>query len=161
MRTREVFVLVDGLLATGRTIEAQTVWDQAISLMCLPRVEDPTGSLIWDGRSETDVTGGGLSWRFQKLPHIFIGYDEKVKHSGARALRVDFSVRENSNFRGVCQRVVVEPHVTYELSAWVRTRAVTEGGRVFLRIGEMGIPLRAVILGVRSCERSVNAGSKR
>ena len=140
VRTREVFVLVDGLLATGRTIEAQTVWDQAISLMGLPRVEDPGGSLIWDGGFETNVTGGGLSWRFQTLPKIFIGYDGKAKHSGARALRVDFSVRENSDFRGVCQRVVVEPHVTYELSAWIRTRAVTEGGGVFLRIGEMGIP---------------------
>jgi tetratricopeptide (TPR) repeat protein len=140
VRPREVFVLVDGLVATGRIIEAQTVWDQAISLMGLPRVEDPTGSLIWDGGFETDVTGGGLSWRFQQLSHIFIGYDKNVKHSGARALRVDFGARENSDFRGVCQRVVVEPHVTYELSAWIRTRAVTEGGGVFLRIGEMGIP---------------------
>jgi tetratricopeptide (TPR) repeat protein len=139
LTTREVFFLVDVLLADGKAIEAQAVWVQAITLMDLPKVEDPPGSLMWDGGFETNVTGGGLSWRFQKLPNIFIGYDEKAKHSGTRALRVDFSVRENSNFTGVCQRVVIEPHVTYELSAWIRTRAVTEGGGVFLRIEEMGI----------------------
>jgi tetratricopeptide (TPR) repeat protein len=138
--TRELFFFVDGLLANGRTIEAQTVWRQAITLLGLPKVEDPPGVLIWDGGFETDVTGSGLAWRFQPSPNIFIGYDKRVKHSGTRALRIDFDFGENSNFMGVCQRVVVEPNVAYELSAWLRTREMTEGRGIFLKLAAAGIP---------------------
>ena len=137
---REVFFFVDGLLGNGRTVEAQTVWRQAITLIGLPKVEDPPGSLIWDGGFETDVTGGGLAWRIQPPPNILISYDQKFKHSGARALRIDFSFRGNSYFAGVCQRVVVEPNATYELSAWLRTRETTEGRSIFLKLAEEGIP---------------------
>ena len=140
LTTREVFFFVDGLLGNGRTVEAQTVWRQAITLIGLPKVEDPPGSLIWDGGFETDVTGGGLAWRIQPPPNILISYDQKFKHSGARALRIDFSFRGNSYFAGVCQRVVVEPNATYELSAWLRTRETTEGRSIFLKLAEEGIP---------------------
>jgi tetratricopeptide (TPR) repeat protein len=65
LSAREVFFFVDGLLSNGRTIEAQTVWRQAVTLMDLPKVQDPPGSLIWDGGFETDATGGGLAWHIQ------------------------------------------------------------------------------------------------
>lgn len=138
--TREVFFFVEGLLTSGRTIEAQTMWRQAIILLRPPGVEDPPGSLIWDGGFESDITGGGLAWHFQPVPNIFIGYDKKVRHSGTQALRIDFGVRENSNFAGVCQRVVIESNATYELSAWIRTQGLTQGGGIFLIIAKPGIP---------------------
>jgi tetratricopeptide (TPR) repeat protein len=140
LTTREVFFFVDGLLGNGRTVEAQTVWRQAITLIGLPKMEEPPGSLIWDGGFETDVTGGGLAWHIQAPPKILISYDRKVKHSGARALRIDFSFRGNSYLAGLCQRVVVEPNVTYELSAWLRTRETAEGRSIFLKLAEAGTP---------------------
>jgi tetratricopeptide (TPR) repeat protein len=140
LSTREVFFFVDGLLANRRTIEAKTVWRQAVALMVLPKMQDPPSSLIWDGGFETDATGGGLAWRIQPSRNIMIGYDRKVRHSGMRALRIDFGARENSDFAGVCQRVVVEPKATYELSAWLRTQEIPPGRGIFLKLTESGIP---------------------
>jgi len=140
LSTREVFFFVDGLLANRRTSEAQTVWRQAAALMDLPKLGDPPGSLIWDGGFETDTTGGGLAWRIQPSRNIMISYDRKVKHSGTRALRIDFSARENSDFAGVCQRVVIEPKATYELSAWLRTREIARERGIFFKLAESGIP---------------------
>jgi len=92
--------------------------------------------LIWDQGFETDIVGGGFAWRIQSQPNVIISHDLSVRHSGMRALRIDFGVRENSYFAGVCQRVVVEPNATYELSAWLRTREMAQGRGIFLQIAQ-------------------------
>ncbi|SRR5258708_6136447 len=76
----------------------------------------------------------------QRWPNILTSYDRKFEHSGTQALRIDFSFRANSYFAGVGQQVVVEPNLTYELSAWLRTREMTEGRGIFLKLAEAGIP---------------------
>jgi len=140
LESREVFFFVDGLLINKQSSEAKLAWEQATALMKLPKLEDAPGSLIWDGGFETDVIGGGLAWRIQPSSKVTIGHDHNVRHSGRRALRIDFAVRENSNFMGVCQRVVVEPNTRYELSAWLRTREMAQGRGIFLQVAEPGMP---------------------
>jgi tetratricopeptide (TPR) repeat protein len=135
-----VLFFVDSLLSRKQESEAEKVWAQAVTLMDLPKLEDAPGSLIWDGGFETDVTGGGLAWRIQQGPNVVIGPDLRVWHSGKRALRIDFGARQDSDFAGVCQRVVVEPNTTYELSAWLRTGKMAQGSGMFLHIAEQGIP---------------------
>ncbi len=140
LSSREVFFFVDGLLNNNQTGEAEKVWRQAVALMDLPKVEDAPSSLIWDGGFETAVIGGGLAWRIQPWPNVMIGHDRSVRHSGMGALRIDFGVGENSDFAGVCQRVVLEPNATYELSGWLRTREIAQGRGMFLQLAEPGMP---------------------
>jgi hypothetical protein len=138
MHSREVFQLVDALLRGHHISDAARVWGQAVTLMDLPKMDDPAGSLIWDGGFETDVTGGGLAWRFGQHQSPVISYDHNVMHSGFRALRLDFDQKNISGFVDVCQPVVVEPKTSYEFSAWLRTKDMAEEGGIFFRIAMPG-----------------------
>jgi tetratricopeptide (TPR) repeat protein len=139
LHSREVIQFVDGLLRGQQTSEAARVWRQAVTLMDLPKIDDPAGSLIWDGGFETDVTGGGLAWRFGQHQSPVITYDHNVMHSGLRALRLDFDQKNISGFVDVCQRVVVEPKTAYEFSAWLRTKDMANEGGILFRLDMPGL----------------------
>jgi tetratricopeptide (TPR) repeat protein len=139
LHSREVIPFVDGLLRDQQTSDAARVWGQAVTLMDLPKMDDPAGSLIWDGGFETDVTGGGLAWRFGQHQSPVISYDHNVMHSGLRALRLDFDQKKFSDFVDVCQLVVVEPKTTYEFTAWLRTKDMAKEGGIFFRLAMPGL----------------------
>jgi hypothetical protein len=139
LHSPEVFQLVDALLRGQHTSDAARVWGQAVTLMDLPKMHDPAGSLIWDGGFETDVTGGGLAWRFGQHQSPVITYDHNVMHSGLRALRLDFDQKNISGFVDVCQLVFVEPKTPYEFSAWLRTKDMAEEGGIFFRLAMPGL----------------------
>jgi hypothetical protein len=134
LHSSEVIPFVDGLLRGQQTSDAAKVWGQAVTLMDLPRMDDPARSLIWDGGFETDVTGGGLAWRIRQHQNPVIGYDHNVMHSGLRALRLDFDQKNFSDFIDVCQLAVVEPKTTYEFTAWLRTKDMAKEGGIFFRL---------------------------
>jgi hypothetical protein len=138
LHSREVIQFVDALLSSQQTSDAARVWGQAVTLMDLPKMDDPAGSLIWDGGFETDVTGGGLAWRFGQHQSPLISYDHNVMHSGFRSLRLDFDQKDISGFIDVCQLVVVEPKTAYEFSAWFRTKDMAKEGGIFFRLDVAG-----------------------
>jgi tetratricopeptide repeat protein len=144
LHSREVFQIVDALLRGQQTSDASRVWGQAITLMDLPKMDDPAGSLIWDGGFETDVTGGGLAWRFGQYQSPVITYDHNVMHSGLQSLRLDFDQKTISGFVDVCQLVFVEPKTAYEFSAWLRTKDMAEEGGIFFRLDMPGPQLSPV-----------------
>lgn len=129
---------VGGLLQQQRIAEAETVWDQATGLMALPKLDDPPGSLLWDGGFETNVTDGGFAWRIEKSPHVFVTRDSKSAHSGARSLRVDFDDPAASQAAGVCHFAAVEPGASYEFSAWLSTADFAQSEGVFFRLRAVG-----------------------
>jgi hypothetical protein len=139
LHSREVIQFVEGLLRAQQTSEAAIVWRQAVTLMDLPKMDDPAGSLIWDGGFETDVIDGGLAWRFGQHQSPLVSYDHNVMHSGLRALRLDFDQKNISGFVDVCQLVVVEPKTAYEFSAWLRTKDMAQEGGLFFRLDVPGL----------------------
>jgi tetratricopeptide (TPR) repeat protein len=139
LHSREVIQFVDGLLHSQQTSDAARVWRQAVTLMDLPKMDDPAGSLIWDGGFETDVSGGALAWRFEPRQSHVISYDHNIVHSGLRALRLDLDQKTISGFVDVCQLVVVEPKTAYEFSAWLRTKDMAKEGGIFFRLATPGL----------------------
>ena len=131
--SRTLFSLVDKLILKGPVSEAQRVWDQVLTYLHVPRPNDPQGSLVWDGGFETDVSGGGFSWRMPSLGST-VRYDRNTKHSGERSLRVRFDGKKNVDFHDVCQYTLVSPGVDYDFSAWLRTEAITTSNGIFLRL---------------------------
>jgi hypothetical protein len=129
-----LFSLVDKLILKGPISEAQRVWDEVLTFLHIPRPNDPPGSLVWDGGFETDVGGGGFSWRMPSLAGSMVRYDRNIKHTGERSLRVRFDGKRNVDFHDVCQFVLVSPEVDYDLSAWLRTDAITTNNGIFLRL---------------------------
>jgi tetratricopeptide (TPR) repeat protein len=133
----DMFRLVAALRQMGQSQEAHRVWQQATVFAGLAELEGPKGSAVWDGGFESDVTGGnGYAWRFSNNSHgVQIGFDYQEKHSGKRSVRVSFDGSSDINFRDVCQWVLVEAATSYELSGWMKTKALTtdQGVRLELR----------------------------
>jgi hypothetical protein len=90
--------------------------------------------LVWDGGFETDVTGGGFSWRMPLPAGPMVRFDRNTKHTGDRSLRVRFDGKRNVDFHDVCQFVLVSPEVDYDFSAWLRTDTITTNSGIFLRL---------------------------
>jgi hypothetical protein len=128
-----LFSLVDKLIHNGPISEAPRVWGEVLTFLHIPQPNDPPDSLVWDGGFETDITGGGFSWRLPPLGSM-VRYDRNIKHSGARSLRVKFDGRRNVDFHDVCQFILVSPQVEYDFSAWLRTDAITTNNGIFLRL---------------------------
>ena len=139
LHSGEVIQFVDVLLRGQQMSDAASVWRQAVNLMDVPKMDDPPGSLVWDGGFETDVTGGGLAWRLVQHPSVVISYDRNIKRSGLRALRLDVAQEDISGFGGVCEWMVVEPHTAYEFSAWLRTKDIANEEGIFFRLVTLGL----------------------
>ncbi|MGC2286766.1 MAG: tetratricopeptide repeat protein [Candidatus Acidiferrum sp.] len=133
---RESYPFIEALLQKQQVAEAQRVWDQALVFAGVSRPPHPPGSLVWDGGFETNVVGGGFTWRYLSYASgVQIALDTKEKHSGNRSLRLIFSGLQNVNFADVCQLIPVQPSTTYRFSAWVRTHSLStdQGVRFGLR----------------------------
>jgi len=129
------YSLVNALMAEKRIAEASRVWDQAVHFAGLADLQGPSGSVLWDGGFESNVTGGGFSWILsQGTRGVQMGIDTQEKHSGNRSLRLIFDGKFNLNFADVCHFVPVKPSTAYLFSAWFKTRALTsdQGLRVLL-----------------------------
>jgi hypothetical protein len=116
--------------------DAQRVWDQALLFSGVSRPPAPPGSLIWDGSFESDVVGGGFTWRYSSfVGGVVVTLDTKERHSGKRSLRLTFNGLRNVNFNDVCQYIPVQPSTSYRFSAWVQTRSLStdQGVRFGLR----------------------------
>jgi tetratricopeptide (TPR) repeat protein len=123
---RESFPLLEVLIHKLQMAQARQVWDQALAIAGVSRPSDPPNSLVWDGGFETNIAGGGFTWRYP----VFVGgvqvtLDSKEKHSGRNSLQLTFNGLNNVNFSDVCQYVSVQPSTTYRFSAWVRTHALS------------------------------------
>jgi tetratricopeptide (TPR) repeat protein len=133
------YPLLELLIHKRRVAEAQRVWDQALAFSAVPRPPDPPNSLVWDGGFETNVTGGGFTWRYSPfIGGVVITLDTKEKHSGNRSLRLTFNGLNNVNFNDVCQYVAVEPATSYHFSAWVLTRSLSTDQGVRFGLHSLG-----------------------
>lgn len=128
-----LFSLVEQLISKGYISEAGRVWNQVLQFMNFSMRRDPSESLVWDGGFETDVTGG-LSWRIDTGAGFVARFSRVIKHSGARALEIEFDGKRNVDFQAVCQLVVVEPDTAYDFSGWLRTENITTDKGISLRL---------------------------
>jgi tetratricopeptide (TPR) repeat protein len=130
------FSLVNALIREKQIADAQRIWGQAAVFAGLGNLDDPKGSVLWDGGFESGVLGGGFAWYFQEgIPGVQISLDPREKHSGSRSLRLLFNGTSNLNLASPCHLVPVQPLTTYRFSAWMRTLSITteQGIRFQLR----------------------------
>ena len=120
------YPLLELLLHKRQMADAQRVWAQALLFSGVTRPPDPPGSLVWDGGFESNIVGGGFTWRYSSFASgAVITLDAKEKHSGNRSLRLTFNGLSNVNFNEVCQYVPVQPSTSYRFSAWILTRSLS------------------------------------
>ncbi len=63
---------------------------------------------------------GYFDWQVTPLAGVQIGLDERIRHGGTRSLRLVFNAPDSFAFSNVSQFVVVEPHLRYRLTCFVR-----------------------------------------
>ena len=139
IKLQDSFFLVDALMKDKQIAEASRVWDQAALFAGLTDLQEPPGSVLWDGGFESGVTGGGFSWSFpgdSRSVQVSINMDEK--HSGNRSLRLAFDGKSNVDFSGVCHFVPVRPSTHYRFSAWVKTKALTTNQGIRFLLHSLG-----------------------
>jgi tetratricopeptide (TPR) repeat protein len=126
LEMRDSYPLLEVLIHKRQIPEAQHVWDEALAFAGISRPADPPGSLVWDGGFESNVVGGGFTWRYSSfVDGVVIGLDTKERHLGNRSLRLTFNGLSNVNFNDVCQYVPVQPSTSYRFSAWVLTHSLS------------------------------------
>jgi hypothetical protein len=139
LKLGDVFPLVDALIDRKQISDARRIWDQAVGFAGLSGLQDPPGSLLWDGGFESGIFGGGFSWRIPwDSTDPQIGTDSREKHSGSRSLRLLFNGQSNLQFANICHYVSVQPSSSYQFSAWVRTRSLTSQQGVRFQLLSLG-----------------------
>lgn len=119
------FPLFDELIRANRGADARRAWLEAISGAKLGGGNAANGRLIWDGDFAGDLTGGGLGWRWDPVPNVYLSFDAPPPQGGSRALRLDFNGGSNINLSGPYEYVPVAPGQSYHFHALMRTDQIT------------------------------------
>ena len=126
---KRTFALLDDLIAQNRSEDAENVWREALQASRWPASPPVDDSIVWNGGFEAPLANGGLDWRFEEPPGVYISVDSSVHHSGSRSLRIGFTGGVNMDFDHVQQIEPARPNTTYEFQAYVRmVRISTDSG---------------------------------
>jgi tetratricopeptide (TPR) repeat protein len=140
LRVTDAFPLLNLLIETAHSEDAQTVWSQALAAAGIRTKADSKGSLLWNGGFEEEPLDGGFDWRIQPATGADMGWDEQIAHSGRRSLRLDFDGTANVDFQNLWQYVPVQPATRYRLSAFFRTCDLTTDSGIRFEIRDISRP---------------------
>jgi hypothetical protein len=126
---------LEELLSTAHYQEAAAVWQY---LRQTGAVGNPPGpdqtNLVFNGGFEREPLGAGFDWRHQPQSYVTVDFSDASAHSGAHALRLDFTVPQNLEYEPIQQLVEVVPGQTYALDAYIRSEAITSDSGPRLRV---------------------------
>ncbi len=143
MDTAKLYPFIDMLVAQGRFSDAGSVWKQAGGAEQSVVGAAGQRSLIYDGGFEKDISGGGFGWRYQEIADADFDFDADTKHGGARSAHITFDGKENLDYAGLNQFVLVEPNTRYRFQGFLHTEGIaTDSGMRF----EIRDPLRTPVL---------------
>ena len=119
------FPFLDELIQDDRSTDAKQVWIEALTAAGLPHDEPLNHSLVWNGDFSRDFDNGGLGWRWKPYLGGAIDFDSAPPSYGVRAVRLQFNGGTNLTLAQPVQYVPVEPGVTYDFHAYMRTEDIT------------------------------------
>ncbi len=97
----------------------------------------PEVGQLLNGGFEAPVGPAGKSWydwQVAPVAQAQLNLDERVKHEGARSLRLVFNAASALDFHHVSQFVVVEPQQRYSLSYFVRTEELNSASTLLTQV---------------------------
>ncbi len=125
----KAFPFLDGLIASDRSIDAKTVWLEAVRVSGFTHGAPLGSSLIWNGRFTDPFANGGLGWRWDSPIGVAINFDDPRESAPARSVRLDFGGGNNTDLDAPFEYVPVDPSTAYRFAAYLKTDAIsTESG---------------------------------
>jgi len=99
----------------------------------------PQANRIFNGDFESDPTGNRFDWRIEAREGAAVDFDETVRSSGRRSLRIRFDGTQNLGEIGVEQTVFLPPG-RYRFQAFVRTQEISTDQGVAFRLTSEDAP---------------------
>jgi len=126
------FPLIDELIWSDRSEDAEQVWLEALRAAGKPHERAPDNSVVWDGEFAEPFSDGGLGWRWEPPIGVAIDFDAARQLSGTRSVRLDFGGSTNLELNEPLQYVPVQPSRIYRFHGYLRTERIsTESGLRF------------------------------
>ena len=117
---------IDSLMNNRMPSEAFSAWVDLEKKGIVRYSAASTGhDLMTNGNFEDDMLNMGFAWRITKLEDVYAGLDTSTYHSPGHALLIQFTGRQNLNYRHVYQYVKVAPKRSYRLQAFMKTDGIT------------------------------------
>jgi pentatricopeptide repeat protein len=124
--TQQAAGYIHSLITARRPEDAYQVWRdlQSKGLVRNP-VAGTQGNLLTNGDFEDELLNIGFDWRIARAEGVYAGLDTATYHSPSHTLLVQFSGKQNVNYRSVFQYVKVSPSHRYRLQAFLKTENIT------------------------------------
>lgn len=124
------------LIRAHRPAEAYRVWNDLRKKGVIPAsYEASRKNLLMNGNFEERILNLGFDWQIIPVEGVYAGFDRTTYHSPGSSLLLQFSGKQNLDYRHVLQFVKVEPGRTYQLRGFMRTEGITtdSGPRLAVR----------------------------
>ena len=102
-------------------------------------------NLVFNGGFERPPLRNGLDWHLQQQSYLSADPADPRARSGRRALRLDFTVPDNSEYEPAYQFVPVVPGQAYLLSAYARAEHLTSDSGPRLRVEDPQCPACLIV----------------
>ncbi|HUZ46093.1 MAG TPA: tetratricopeptide repeat protein [Terriglobia bacterium] len=117
---------IDALLRAHHPAKAYQVWSNLESRGLIRKPSDENGpNLITNGDFEDNLSKMGFGWRIIPVDGVYAGLDTSTFHSPGHSLAVQFSGKQNLDYRQIYQFVKVSPNRNYHLQAFIKTEGIT------------------------------------
>jgi hypothetical protein len=107
--------------------EARLVWQQSAARFGFSSYLPSNNNLIVNGDFHLDVLNGGFDWQYWKQQSVSLTLDPSDFHGGHRSLLIAFDGPGVTD-AGIRQYIAVEPHTTYDFSAYYKNGEIEGAG---------------------------------
>lgn len=126
LNTQQSFAYIDQLIVNRLPEEAYEVWSDLGRKGLLRNAVQGTGeNLVTNGDFEDELLNTGFDWRIIPVEGVYAGLDQRTFRSPNHALLVEFSGKQNLDYRQVYELVKVSPSCSYQLQAFSKTDGMT------------------------------------
>ena len=117
---------IDSLITARRPEDAYQVWrDLQGKGLARSLAAGSQENLLANGNFEDELLNLGFEWRIAPVEGLHAGLDTATYHSPSHALLVQFSGKQNVDYRNVYQYVKVSPGRRYRLQAFLKAEGIT------------------------------------
>ncbi len=123
---REAAPYIDALLGTNHPEAAYQVWSDLVRRGAVRNAAGgSTPNLVTNGDFEDSLLKMGFGWRIIPVGGVYVGLDTSTFHSPGHSLGVQFSGKQNIDYRQIYQFVKVSPNQAYHLQAFMKVQGIT------------------------------------
>jgi tetratricopeptide (TPR) repeat protein len=133
---------IDTLIYTlRRPDQAYQAWSELFKKGLIQPTEDQVAqTLIFNGHFEQEPTNLGFDWRVVPMEGVYAGLDETAYRSAGHSLLIQFSGRQNVDYRNVYQLVQVRPNHPYRLTWSMKTEGITTDSGLRMEVRDLYDP---------------------